>query len=274
MADTSGRTAGASPRADARRNRDRVLEAARAAFAAEGLPVPLDEIARRAGVGAGTVYRHFSSKEALYEAVLQDGLEQLACDARDLTAADDPGEAFFALFSRTIERASFNRALCEALAAGPGIRPEEASDASEVKDRFQEALGVLLARAQNAGAVRSDVDAVDVRKLIAGCVTMEQHGGPPGRATAVVRDGLRPAGSGERPLLPTVTKVDGAGLGRNEIKAPLVRETPAGADEGEGAGCCEVCGAPIEAARTGRRARFCGGACRQKAHRRRAQAQS
>jgi AcrR family transcriptional regulator len=271
MADTSGGTAGAPPRADARRNRARVLEAARAAFAAEGLSVPLDEIARRAGVGAGTVYRHFPSKEALYEAVLRDGLEQLVDDARDLAGADDPGEAFFALFSRTIERASFNRALCEALAVGPGTRPEEAPD---VKDRYQEALGVMLTRAQEAGAVRSDVDAIDVRKLIVGCLMMEQHSGSPGRATAIVCDGLRPGASGERPAFPTVTKIDQVRAHRNETKSQIGREASTHEVVFEDAVRCEVCGTSIEAARTGRRPRFCGGACRQKAHRRRASAES
>src|SRR5215472_3500974 len=89
-ADTSDRApdpASAKPlRADAQRNRARVLQAARRAFAAEGVSVPLDEIARRAGVGAGTVYRHFPSKEALFEAVVHDRLRQLTEEGRALSA--------------------------------------------------------------------------------------------------------------------------------------------------------------------------------------------
>src|ERR1700722_8679746 len=81
-------------RADARRNRERVLEAARAAFGAEGSDVSLDEIARRAGVGPGTVYRHFATKEALFEAVIFDRIGELVEEARALSDDPDPGRAF------------------------------------------------------------------------------------------------------------------------------------------------------------------------------------
>src|SRR5712691_4544222 len=87
-------------RADARRNRERVLDAARAAFAAQGLSVPLDEIARHAGVGPGTLYRHFPTKEALIEAVVHDRLQGLAADGAALLDAPDPGAAFFAFLGR------------------------------------------------------------------------------------------------------------------------------------------------------------------------------
>src|ERR1035441_8815003 len=90
-------------RADARRNRLKVLEAARAAFAAEGIAVPLDDIARRAGVGAGTVYRHFPTKEALFEAVVADQLQLLVGDAREALRADDAGEAFFGFLATVID---------------------------------------------------------------------------------------------------------------------------------------------------------------------------
>jgi AcrR family transcriptional regulator len=73
--------------------------------------VPLDEIARRAGVGAGTVYRHFPSKEALFQAVVLDRIEQFARDARELVGADEPGEVFFAYFRRLIRQVSLNKAL-------------------------------------------------------------------------------------------------------------------------------------------------------------------
>jgi AcrR family transcriptional regulator len=295
MAETSGHAAGVPPRADARRNRARVLEAAQKAFAAEGLAVPLDEIARRAGVGAGTVYRHFPSKDALFEAVILDRLEQLVDDACALADADDPGEAFFTVFASAVGRASLNRALCEALAAGPGLSFKAAPD---VRGRYLEALEVLLARAQKAGAVRTDVDVADVRDLMVGCMAMEQqHGGSPGRVTAIVCDGLRPGRPRDRAGLPAVTKAASDDSERNETqRVPAGRETSAGpagpagagpADEGpadedpaddgqadEGVPGCEVCGAPIQAARTGRRPRFCGAACRQKAHRRRARAGS
>src|SRR5579872_1691916 len=86
-------------RADAVRNRTKVLDAARAAFAAEGPAVPLDEIARRAGVGAGTVYRHFPTKEALFEAVIVDRLLAHAQDAEARLSGDgDAGGEFFGFF--------------------------------------------------------------------------------------------------------------------------------------------------------------------------------
>src|ERR1700749_2405710 len=83
-----------SVRADARRNRSRVLDAARGAFASDGLAIPLDEIARRAGVGPGTVYRHYPTKDALFAAVVADRLERLTEQARQLQATLDPGQAF------------------------------------------------------------------------------------------------------------------------------------------------------------------------------------
>jgi AcrR family transcriptional regulator len=94
--DHTGDSAPVKPRplrADARRNRERILAAATAAFAAEGLSVPLDEIARQAGVGPGTLYRHFPAKEALWEAVLLDRLERLADEAEELHRATDSSAA-------------------------------------------------------------------------------------------------------------------------------------------------------------------------------------
>src|SRR4051794_35820186 len=82
-------------RADAARNRARVLEVAYETFAAEGLGVPIDEIARRAGVGAGTVYRHFATKEELYSAVVEDRLRRIIDDGRELLANEEPGQALF-----------------------------------------------------------------------------------------------------------------------------------------------------------------------------------
>src|SRR6266568_1718289 len=104
-------TAGRPLRADARRNREKVLHAAREAFAASGFGVPLDEIAARAGVGPGTVYRHFPTKEALFEAVV--------ADARRRSQATDPGEAFFGFLARIGDEARVKRDLPDAIAV-PG----------------------------------------------------------------------------------------------------------------------------------------------------------
>jgi AcrR family transcriptional regulator len=242
----SRRAVEAAPRrADARRNRSRILQAALEAFAAEGRLVPLDDIARRAGVGAGTVYRNFPTKEALFTAVITDRFESIIEEARSLAGADDPGERFYGFLMWVVERAMFNHAICEALALEEGIK----AFAAGVEEEFNEALDALLRRAQAAGDVRADVDLRDVRVLMAGCVVTERlrrADGPPGRMTALACDALRPSG---------VTKL------RDESEVPSRNESR-----------CEVCGTPLASARTGRPARFCGAACRQKAHRRRSAA--
>lgn len=179
-------------RADAQRNRTRVLQAAQAAFAADGLAVPLDEIARRAGVGAGTVYRHFPSKEALFEAVILDRLRQLVDGAQALADADDPGEAFFGFLGRMVAGAADSRDLVDAL-SGTGM-DAEGLIASAKRD-LQLAGGRLLDRAQRAGAVREDIGAAEVMVLITAAThALRQHRADSpvrDRVFAVLRDGLR-----------------------------------------------------------------------------------
>src|SRR5690242_5580322 len=105
-------------RADARRNRERILEVAFAAFAAEGLSVPVAEIGRRAGVGTGTVSRHFPTKESLYEAIVLARVEEIVGEAERLIAVAPAGEAFFRFFAYMVGQATANRGLAEALAGG------------------------------------------------------------------------------------------------------------------------------------------------------------
>jgi AcrR family transcriptional regulator len=191
------------PRADAVRNRARVLEAARAAFAAEGVAVPLDEIARRAGVGAGTVYRHFPTKEALFEAVIADQLAALAADAEARLAAvagvdrpggADAGEQFFEFFASLVDDGSRKADLSDALtSAGVGLRQETL----EAAGRLQSGLAALLERAQRAGAVRGDVDTADLHALAVGALAAERKraSGPdavPGKLARIICEGLRP----------------------------------------------------------------------------------
>src|SRR6476646_1143120 len=89
-------------RADAARNRARVLEVAYETFAADGLSVPIDEIARRAGVGAGTVYRHFPTKEALFQAVIADRMRHRIDDGRALLESEQPGQALFSFLKSMV----------------------------------------------------------------------------------------------------------------------------------------------------------------------------
>src|SRR6478609_9606079 len=135
-------------RADAARNRARVLEVAYETFAADGLGVPIDEIARRAGVGAGTVYRHFPTKEDLYRAVIEDRIRGVVSDGRALVAGDDPGQALFTfLRSLVLDWGATDRGLADAL-AGLGI--DIKATMPEVKDAFHDMLDELLRAAQEA----------------------------------------------------------------------------------------------------------------------------
>jgi AcrR family transcriptional regulator len=177
-------------RADAARNRARVLEVAYEVFAAEGLGVPIDEIARRAGVGAGTVYRHFPTKEDLYRAVIEDHINRIIDDGRQVLASGEPGEALFTfLQSMVLEWGATDRGLAEAL-AGIGIALEDAvPDKEEV---FLTLLEDLLRAAQKAGTVQRDVDVRDVKAIVVGMLAMQGYRPETAeRLTKVVLDGLR-----------------------------------------------------------------------------------
>lgn len=183
-------------RADARRNRAKVLAAAEEAFAADGLAVPLDDIARLAGVGAGTVYRHFPSKEALFQAVVIERIEQFAVEARELAAADDPGGVFIDYFVRVIKQASLNRAICDALAESSGHAFKAGAG-----DEFRAALAELLERAQAVGAIRPDIDGADLRALIVGCLAVERYSPGSRHLVRIVVDGLKASPGNEVTLL-------------------------------------------------------------------------
>jgi AcrR family transcriptional regulator len=177
-------------RADAARNRARVLDVAYEAFAAEGLAVPIDEIARRAGVGAGTVYRHFPTKESLFQAIVANRIERLVDHARALTDERDPGQALFAFLATLVAEGATDQGLVEALA---GVGFDLAEAAPDAEERFMGALGGLLDRAQQAGAVRSDIGLPDLKTLLVGCQAMQRYSSDPEsthRLLAIVRDGL------------------------------------------------------------------------------------
>jgi AcrR family transcriptional regulator len=180
-------------RADALRNRERLLEVAQEAFATEGIGVPIDEIARRAGVGVGTLYRHFPTKETLYAAVVLSRLETAAAEARSLARAPDPGAAFFRFLGRLVHESSVKRDLFDALAA-TGTEIKESLGGA--KKELHEALGKLLVRAQRAGEVRRDATPADVFALIHGPFVAIRRPQPIDdsareRLLAIVCDGLR-----------------------------------------------------------------------------------
>jgi AcrR family transcriptional regulator len=178
-------------RADAARNRARVLDVAYETFAAEGLAVPIDEIARRAGVGAGTVYRHFPTKEALFQAVIADRMQRLIDDGRALLDSEGPGEALFSfLRSMVLQWGATDRGLVDAL-AGFGI--DIASAAPDAEDAFLAVLDELLRAAQQAGTARPDIGVREVKAILVGCQAMESYNSELAeRVTDVVVDGLRP----------------------------------------------------------------------------------
>src|SRR5438477_3863362 len=168
--DTAGPDGGSTPterhlRADAQRNRERVLQAADEMLAARGVDASIDEIAARAGVGVGTVYRNFPTKEALLQALLVARIEPLIAAAREAASAADPGEAFVAFLRRLSDESGAFKALADTMAAS-GIDLHAAK--REVSSELLEAVGALLKRAQDAGSVRPDVSIQDVSALMAG----------------------------------------------------------------------------------------------------------
>jgi AcrR family transcriptional regulator len=177
-------------RADAARNRARVLEVAYDTFAAEGLSVPIDEIARRAGVGAGTVYRHFPTKDDLFRAVIEARILGIVDDGLALLTSGDPGDALFTfLRSIVLQWGATDRGLTDAL-AGVGIKIDDA--APHFEEAFLSLLGGLLSAAQDAGTVRRDVGVKDVKAIVVGCQAMQAYTPETaGRLTEVVLDGLR-----------------------------------------------------------------------------------
>jgi AcrR family transcriptional regulator len=178
-------------RADARRNREKLLAAARQSFAAEGLSVPVDEIARRAGLGAGTMHRHFPTKESLFEAIVLSHVDQLVADALSLADADDPGEAFFGFCLGLAQRGTDNRGLAEIL-AGAGVDAQARIAAGTAE--LDHALSHLVRRAQAAGRLRTDLAVPEILALLSAVHTAADRTADSGtapRLMAVICDGLR-----------------------------------------------------------------------------------
>ena len=175
-------------RADARRNRARILEAARGACAEHGANVQIDDVARSAGVGVGTVYRHFPTKDALIEALVAEKLRVTTENIRDALEIEDPWEAFCAALVRNAEVMAADAGLRDAL-----IRLGPAAQSSEEDRAELDALADrLITRAQAAGVVRDDVTTEDIGALMAGlCTSMAHPGLDWRRHLELLLDGLR-----------------------------------------------------------------------------------
>ncbi|MFE3166913.1 TetR/AcrR family transcriptional regulator [Streptomyces sp. NPDC059224] len=148
-------------RADARRNYDRLLAEARAVFAEHGTDASLEDVARRAGVGIGTLYRHFPNRHALMGAVFEDAVDELLSRAGELRSAPEPCRALLTWLHEVVVHAAAYRGLSRAL-----LSASAASDLARCGTPMREAGAALLTRAQEAGAVRADVQIADLLQLI------------------------------------------------------------------------------------------------------------
>jgi AcrR family transcriptional regulator len=187
-------------RADARRNRERVLTAAREVFGEQGREAQMDDVARRAAVGVGTVYRHFPTKEALLEALAVDAFERIVTISREnLANVADPWEALTRTLWSGAEILAADRALSEVMSEIPGPVPIGLDTQRELNETMAE----LLRRAQAAGALRPDIVLDDVPMVMCGvgAATRKSHQCPGAwrRHMAIVIDGLR-AASASGPL--------------------------------------------------------------------------
>jgi AcrR family transcriptional regulator len=180
------------PRADALRNRERVLEAAKTVFSAGGSDASLEAVAREAGVGIGTLYRHFPTREALYEAVYRREVEQLGELAEALKGEASPVDALRRWLRSNVEFVATKKGMAAALALAAGPPPSELTAFSYA--RLTQAIGLLLDRAVAAGEIRSDVSAEDLlRTLVGMCLLHDQPGWQAGviRMLDVFVDGMR-----------------------------------------------------------------------------------
>ena len=179
-------------RADARRNRARLLEAADRVFTEHGVGASTEQVARAAEVGIGTLFRHFPTKEALLEAVLTERLTRLAEEAEALAAAADPGAALDGFVLLVVGHARVKNAYGDALAAGGN---DLSAIKAEVGGRLRAALATLLRRAQDAGAARPELRPADLMALLVGVSRAVEHTADAAardRVLGVVLAGLRP----------------------------------------------------------------------------------
>jgi AcrR family transcriptional regulator len=181
---------GAKMRADARRSRIKLLEAATAAFAEHGADAPLDDIARRAGVGIGTLYRHFPTRTDLQAAVYRSQVIAVCETSDKLVATVTPEEAFFgwvrALTGYLTTKRGLSRALIEAVG-------KDSELISGCWTAMHQSTDRLLAHAQQAGVLRADISSQDVLRLVHGItIATEQSPADTDRLLAMVLDGLRP----------------------------------------------------------------------------------
>jgi AcrR family transcriptional regulator len=177
-------------RADAQRNLDRILEAASSAYTEFGPDVTMDEIARRAGVGHGTVFRRFPTKDALRAAVIGARLEELLARARELLHQPDAGPALEDFVWAAAEACRRDRTLFEGIEQCQGF-----AEVADAKQELHDVVGKLIRRAQRAGAIRRGLDSRDIGALVGATIQASmqaERGDAWRRYVEVVLNGLRP----------------------------------------------------------------------------------
>lgn len=183
--------AGRPMRADACRNRDRLLAVAAEMFAERGVEASLEEIAKRAGVGIGTLYRHFPTRDALIEAVYRREVEQLCDAAPVLLETHPPDEALAEWMQRFVVYVANKRGLAMALKS---VISADSELFAEAHARVRAAMGMLVDAAKEAGSIRGDVDPADLLRAVSGFCLMSDQSGPQEqvcRVTHLLMDGLR-----------------------------------------------------------------------------------
>lgn len=178
-------------RADARRNYDRLVTAARAVFAEHGGDASMEAIAKEAGVGVGTLYRHFPKRIDVVEAVYRTDVEDLLRAADELSAELDPWQALVswleAFVHYALSKRTFLNELHEAFEKNPELRVQ-------ARDQIERSLTAILERAQAAGAARVDIDGPDLMQLIGSmCLSATLNAPQSERLLSMILDGLKPA---------------------------------------------------------------------------------
>lgn len=197
-------------RADAVRNRESILAAADAAFAQHGGALVTEDVARRAGVGIGTVFRHFPTKTDLVAAIVERRLATVTLEARALLD-DSGGDALVLFFRRIVEQAAAKPAIAHALES---LGVDAHALISRVGAELRRVMSEMLDRAQEAGTVRADIDVATVLDLVLTVALLES----PDAAIGVIIDGLRAT-----PSAPGSSPTDGSRPGREEPTAGRLR---------------------------------------------------
>jgi AcrR family transcriptional regulator len=207
-------------RADAERNRRRILDAARQVFADEGLGVGVDAVARTAGVGVGTLYRRFPTKHDLLAAVIEDGVCRLAEEVEQVESIEDPWQAFESTVRAFAETIARDRGFYEVIHGTPEFIPI----ARESKLRLMDLVQSVLTRAQEAGLVRKDIVADDIAVLsqVAARMPRWRVEAQPElwtRYLALALDGMRPEAATELPHGPPIRPLDAPKAARGRRSA-------------------------------------------------------